>query len=601
MSKLGTPRNQHFEQYVVYMPHEPATISETIHLSQNAGVNDLAKAVIDHAQFKQVLKRDLPYFFQCDNFPQNPRETLYSRALEWVRNHCSKWEATSMTPLHRLHRYFPNGPAPKEDEKIDIICVNKAILQRYDVFYAFTMRYASKVASDRASLIRRMRMLPDPAVGLADEKSIARWINMDGLIHPHWPTGNYGPATSLFHPTLARLQHHLTHLDEIEEPSVVYLDLSSKFIAAIGEKYDSKWSRMLAIREIINELIGQDVEWIAGSEAEVTARSPDAVWKWNNIVGTMLHIQNMDGVEKYATFQALLSYAKTLAGELSYEYCIYESNLPVILLSFTGSRFEISTAIFTDGIYLDTIFSRDLIVDEWQSDTTLAVSRIFKVLYLSIAELRHYYQGLSLRIWGGMNPTTKCMFPNPLPAAPGHPIPQLRYIGKLTRSGALLNPNYRDAVKRERPFALYWAKLVKEEYEEEIDVVVKFTVHYYVEAHRLLAKHHLAPTYIAVFLCSVAYNGRIYRDVETAISLLHSKDLVFGDLCVENIIPKPDGGAVLVDFDWVGSDGLDRYPTCWTTRDIVAPGVERRALMKKEHDLFMLEELRNWLNIPESC
>ncbi|EJC97353.1 uncharacterized protein FOMMEDRAFT_163794 [Fomitiporia mediterranea MF3/22] len=45
---------------------------------------------------------------------------------------------------------------------------------------------------------------------------------------------------------------------------------------------------------------------------------------------------------------------------------------------------------------------------------------------------------------------------------------------------------------------------------------------------------------------------KIYNDVERAVKLLHEQDLVFGDLRVQNIVSRPDGGAMLIDFDWYG-------------------------------------------------
>ena len=93
---------------------------------------------------------------------------------------------------------------------------------------------------------------------------------------------------------------------------------------------------------------------------------------------------------------------------------------------------------------------------------------------------------------------------------------------------------------------------------------------------------------------------RIYEDVERAIALLHSGDLVFGDLRTPNIMVVPGGSGLddgprgmLVDFDWVGTHDSDRYPASlddglpdWTL------GVQRYGIMDKEHDTAMLARLR---------
>ncbi|TFY75892.1 hypothetical protein EWM64_g8122 [Hericium alpestre] len=58
-----------------------------------------------------------------------------------------------------------------------------------------------------------------------------------------------------------------------------------------------------------------------------------------------------------------------------------------------------------------------------------------------------------------------------------------------------------------------------------------------------------------------------YEDVEKAISLLHNEDMVFGDIRKPNIIAKPNGGAMLIDFDWVGKHQVSKYPASWSIDD----------------------------------
>ena len=147
-----------------------------------------------------------------------------------------------------------------------------------------------------------------------------------------------------------------------------------------------------------------------------------------------------------------------------------------------------------------------------------------------------------------------------------------------------------------------------------VEVVVKFTVKYHEEAHRILAENQLAPKlhfciplfgdmymvimdYVnsaSLFYKNIRNAGTIYSDVNKAIGLLHERDLVFGDLRAQNVLPKPSGGAMLIDFDWVGKHRVDRYPASWNN-NTHAPGVGRRELMDKAHDLFMVKELQTLL------
>jgi Ser/Thr protein kinase RdoA (MazF antagonist) len=74
--------------------------------------------------------------------------------------------------------------------------------------------------------------------------------------------------------------------------------------------------------------------------------------------------------------------------------------------------------------------------------------------------------------------------------------------------------------------------------------------------------------------------------VKQAIELLHSQNLVFGDLRVPNILIK-DEGVMIIDFDWCGKAREARYPA--TLNDAVdwPEGVGPDAVMLKKHDLSM--------------
>ena len=229
---------------------------------------------------------------------------------------------------------------------------------------------------------------------------------------------------------------------------------------------------------------------------------------------------------------------------------------------------EISTAIFTNGIYSDKLLSEEFCIDAWQSATVLRVGRIFKALSLALAELREYYRDLSNN--PSAETTTAYLYPDPLPVDKHTRIPRLRYHGKLSHNGRLSG---RRVDNNERPYALYRARMYPDEPVGGVEVVVKFTVKYHEEAHQILAENQLAPNlhfciplvedmhmvimdYInsaSLFYYKNIRNARtIYSDVNKAIGLLHERELVFGDLRPQNILPKPNRGAMLIDFDWVG-------------------------------------------------
>lgn len=161
-------------------------------------------------------------------------------------------------------------------------------------------------------------------------------------------------------------------------------------------------------------------------------------------------------------------------------------------------------------------------------------------------------------------------------------------------------------------------------------LVVKFVRkdRYSVEAHKLLADKGLAPTlrYYAdipgglfvvvmdlVRHCQDAHSfinstGRLpasaYDDVRRAVDILHQHDLVFGDLRPANIMLVKEEGtedmglahvyrSMLIDFDWCGRHGIATYPAGLNDTGGIGwhKDVVRGGIMRKEHDLFMLENV----------
>ena len=84
-----------------------------------------------------------------------------------------------------------------------------------------------------------------------------------------------------------------------------------------------------------------------------------------------------------------------------------------------------------------------------------------------------------------------------------------------------------------------------------------------------------------------------FEQVNEAIQLLHSHDFVFGDLRLPNILITDDT-AMLIDFDWCGKVEEAEYPSSLNTHDALGwpTGVEPDSVMRKEHDIFMLQKLQ---------
>lgn len=167
-------------------------------------------------------------------------------------------------------------------------------------------------------------------------------------------------------------------------------------------------------------------------------------------------------------------------------------------------------------------------------------------------------------------------------------------------------------------------------------IVVKFTDRYNATAHRLVAEANLAPQLLFIssdnpsalsgglimvvmefvegetahemftVTSSGCLKGRtrllktLRQDVDKAMAILHGAGLVFGDMRAPNIMVAGER-AKLVDFDWCGLDGQDRYRgdvnVCneseksderqinWHSE------VKRGGVMKKHHDIWMARQL----------
>ena len=144
-------------------------------------------------------------------------------------------------------------------------------------------------------------------------------------------------------------------------------------------------------------------------------------------------------------------------------------------------------------------------------------------------------------------------------------------------------------------------------------VVVKFAYTYSREGHNLLAQSDppLAPRlwfcekvesigmyvvvmdFVASQDCGMSAAER--TSLRDAVELLHTRDLVFGDLRDPNVLRCPGGGVFLIDFDWCGKVGEARYPSDINlNKDYGMPwhkDVRRRGLIEKEHDMHLLEAL----------
>jgi hypothetical protein len=296
-----------------------------------------------------------------------------------------------------------------------------------------------------------------------------------------------------------------------------------------------------------------------------------------------------------------------------------------------GNLFEIGIAVYTDGLYSNLLFSQRLVSDFHVAKNVLRLARAFTATQRVLHDLSQFYSHVP--------PANSIahFFPSPLPV-PTYtaPIPSLTFTHRLSPLG--------EAVvlaedERTRRSGLYIATMAKprstNEDEDTVmssavdtapdtsEVVVKFTPQYNPKAHRILATKGFAPTlHACVPVCcdlwmvvmdrvhgEMAWHVRqrgellpygVYQDIRDATALLHSNELVFGDLRTPNIMVVTGGSGSdvryhgrLIDFDSVGIHGEGRYPSSLNDlqSELQSTGVQRYGIMEMAHDRVMLTKL----------
>jgi serine/threonine protein kinase len=242
------------------------------------------------------------------------------------------------------------------------------------------------------------------------------------------------------------------------------------------------------------------------------------------------------------------------------------------------------------------------------------VSRLFMALAEGLGSLDEFYRNLNIASQGC---PADCFFPD-MRSYPGEsgPVP-IKYLSQL--------------VPDQRSKTIYKGEASGK------TIVVKFTDRYNAAAHELLAKANFAPQLLysghpdpelkrPIMVVMDLLEGRtaeetftitphhhlscpenqsslleqVHKDVKDAIRVIHESGLVFGDLRAPNIMIV-GGRAKLIDFDWCGPDGEETYPGDVNIRDRHDEdveesikwhaGVQRGGVMRKDHDLWMINQL----------
>jgi hypothetical protein len=248
------------------------------------------------------------------------------------------------------------------------------------------------------------------------------------------------------------------------------------------------------------------------------------------------------------------------------------------------------------------------------------IARVLKTLKLCLNELKSFYGDLHPPALAHPSPSgrNQSMTPRPLPGTPSRKI-----------QGPSLFPHFRRFTANGGDFELkYVTRLVPHHSDKAVfkatfqqdgqdhTVVVKFTPKYCARAHEIAGSMDSTPK---LWFCEVVESvgmfvvvmdfvegRRIDNDklhllpeevigpLRGTIAALHDAKLVHGDLRGPNIIVsegKSGKRAMLLDFDWGGEEGDVFYPADINMQLTWHSGVKPGALIRREHDTFMLERL----------
>ena len=298
---------------------------------------------------------------------------------------------------------------------------------------------------------------------------------------------------------------------------------------------------------------------------------------------------------------------------------------PMFLVGVVGPNLAVSGAIFTerfvsqrftDYIYLGPLPSGG--VESPMSHRIRRVAQILRALRVCTSELEDYYKNLEFQA----PPASKSrrsqgrgISRSPAPT-PSHPLLQKvppPHFQAFTINNKTYKIEYTERLDRRYPSKAVFKGTIKCEGDkgEVKHVVIKFTDAYPAEAHKLLDEISLAPK---LWFCNREESVEMHvvvmdyvrgkevedlltgekhiHDLRKAVSVLHERGYVHGDLRGPNILIAADG-LKLIDFDWCGEAGKARYPADISVGSGIPwhNGVCREGLIEKEHDEHMITVL----------
>ncbi|KAJ2912741.1 hypothetical protein MD484_g7677, partial [Candolleomyces efflorescens] len=542
-----------------------------------------------------LYKTDIPFLDEEENV---------NRALQFLHEHS---ERTRLKINHTVDRVFPQGPSG--DDRLDIIVATPEVLESLKTFGEpeATYRVRIRKAKSLVDLDEKVKKLPSrfsPSDTVKEASHIKALFGAEQIYRNQVPV-------ALFSPALAKLQQRLEENDaKLDSHDVTR---AHEYIGKAINFYTAEEDRENAIRTAIegvlsakdNEPTSLESQW-GERLAWADGIKPSKCWFANGFLSEVLELKNVPGVSGDPILHCIVDLSKIIPSS-RYNGVRGACNFPVVLIGIAGSRLQISIAAYVGAIFVSDLVTVDLSRGFHGSVTTTRLARIFQALSLCHQELKEYYAGIQ----PSPRSDSSWLYPHPI-TANGVPLPLVKYDKYLGLDG-LSTETVPDL--GERSTAVYTGTLEKGE-----RVLIKFTHRYNKVAHTLLADAGLAPqlhfvnpivgNLLMIVMDYIPEAKPVWKlldegaslppiildKVESAVSLLHDRNIVFGDLRDGNILYyRDDVGedrVILVDFDWAGVDNVDRYSATLNVHGGWAGDVCPYGVMKKKHDLWQIARLR---------
>ncbi|PIL28284.1 hypothetical protein GSI_09572 [Ganoderma sinense ZZ0214-1] len=426
------------------------------------------------------------------------------------------------------------------------------------------------------------------------------------------PYEDYGPLPSFFCPPLAAAYNRLRNKsavvleDAADDDNPASFDLMvwlADFAVKCGQAHKTEEALLEAVEPCLlrflddpglkkhfwfRDVMGPVAELDLAAES-FTAHGLAAIYfavefklgKTADALVQALHaLKRTLGLARVSVFRLVFDCADVSSYQFS--HLMNMSFYPCIVMTVEGPYVSFSLVYFTDKVNCARLF--DYTFTGGPERILREIAPSFQIVRDAAVALRKWYGQIHT---GTTLPHSPHLFPNPSGIVP--------YLDSLTPNGnsknavtiAALNIIFIEKVGPDsKSDRILYRGIIAPSGQPLTHVYVKFVERYGVAPHTLLAGHHLAPQ---LFFAGEVLNGLtmvvmqalegdclpevfpkhylpvIRRDIGAAKDLLqaHVPPFVHGDIRPPNVVMVNRGGrkhAYLIDFDWSGEDGVEKYP-----------------------------------------